>query len=200
MIIALEGLPGAGKTTSAPLVAGRIGAEWAIETTGDHQALDQIYDDARRQDLQVELNFLVLHFRAYRALSEAATTVIDFSPVKDLLFAADMLRGTDRWLFDELYGALYEELRLPDIVLYLGLSPKDCHDRVRLRGRSFEKAMSLERLERMERLYRQRLSELGRVVLPVDLDSEMTRDEVADVLVSRLELDRQLTPGSEKRS
>ncbi len=183
MLIALEGLPGAGKTTSVDLVAARLGARGLQETTQDHPFLDSVYDDARRYDLEVELAFLLLHAGAYRRLDRTSTTVTDYSPAKDVLFARDMLDGEDLELWLRAYEHVYRELPLPDLTVFLRLPPEACLQRVRARGRDFEARMTLERLARMEHLYESELSTLGQDVRVLDVSSQWRPDDVADEIV-----------------
>ena len=196
MVIALEGLPGAGKTTTAGLVADRLGAATLRETTGDHPFLQQVYDDIDRDDFTVELTFLVVHANPYRRLSRDGLTVCDFSPAKDILFAEDMLSGDDLRLFTQTYAHVYRDHPLPDVAIYLDASPALCHDRVqeRLRSdpsRSFELGMTLERLERMRARYvsAMELSAhfFGHRELSVPITPEQSPDEVVDAVVTALD-------------
>lgn len=186
MLIAIEGLPGSGKTTSTRLLAERLGASAVTETTADHPFLKSVYEDEDRHDFQVELAFLLLHFGGYRAINRGSLAVSDFSPVKDLLFAWDMLRGHDLALFEQVYERLYDAHPPPDVVLFLDLPPADCLDRVRARGRDFEASMSRERLDRMHSHYEQHLDKLGLEVLRIPLGPGPTPEEVVDMLLGAL--------------
>jgi deoxyadenosine/deoxycytidine kinase len=191
MVVAIEGLPGAGKTTAAGLVAARLGVPALRETTGDHPFLQQVYQDEKRDDLTVELAFLLVHGNAYRLLDRSKMTICDFSPAKDLLFAEDMLDGEDRRLFESLYGHLYRGVSLPEIVVYLNVDPAICLDRVRHRmqlepGRAFEAGMTLGRLQRMEQRYRAGVSRLGQVGITLDIDHDLGPADVAERIVDHL--------------
>jgi deoxyadenosine/deoxycytidine kinase len=184
MLIALEGLPGAGKTTSVELVADRLGGNPLQEATQDHPFLESVYDDDRRHDLEVELAFLLLHAGAYRRADRSGTTVTDYSPAKDVLFARDMLYSEDLDLWLRAYHHFYRELPLPDLTVFLRLPPEECLRRVRRRGRDFEARMTMERLQRMQSLYESNLESLGQDVAVLDVRRGAQPDDVADAIVS----------------
>jgi deoxyadenosine/deoxycytidine kinase len=176
MIIALEGLPGAGKTSTAELLAKRLEVQAVCETTQNHPFLDSVYREDARHDLEVELAFLLLHSSAWRAIDRSAVTLTDFSPVKDVLFAEAMLSDPpDKALFDHAYQRLYEGYRPADVVVYLRARPDLCIERVHGRyeedeRREFEKSMGVEHLAHIEHFYERGLKTLGDEVLVLDLD------------------------------
>ncbi|MEA2275774.1 MAG: hypothetical protein QOC78_734 [Solirubrobacteraceae bacterium] len=196
MVIALEGLPGVGKTTTAGLLADRLAAKAVLETTADHPFLHQVYDDDDRDDLTVELTFLIVHANPYRRLDRSALTVCDFSPAKDELFAQDMLAGEDLRLFEEVYARTYRAHPLPNVAVYLRADPGLCLERVQERmrrepTRSFEAGMTLERLRRMEERYDDALQRLGQQSLVCHVERHMTADAVVRAVA---ELLRQRVP------
>jgi len=183
MVIALEGLPGAGKTTSAVLLGQRLGAEVSCETTQDHPFLTTVYDHARRYDLQVELGFLLLHSAAYREIPADRTAVTDFSPVKDRFFAEDMLSGSDLDLFERVYAQLYAGRPTPELVVFLDATPELCMERVERRlardpKRAFEQNLDIQALRRMHETYERRLEELGERVLRLPISNDLSEDDV----------------------
>ena len=158
-----------------------------LETTHDHPFLSTVYDDAERYDLEVELAFLLLHHAAYRRLNRSHTVVLDFSPVKDLLFAEAMLSGKDRAVFEALYEHVYAPFAPPDLVVYLDASPELSFQRVMTRletepDRRFEAEMDIDRLRLMCQLYDARLAELGREVVRLEVTGSQDPDYVADAL------------------
>jgi deoxyguanosine kinase len=195
VIVALEGVPGSGKTTSAYLLARRLGVPAVCETTHDHPFIETIYDDTGRYDMQVELAFLLLHNAGYRRIPQEATVVTDYSPAKDLLFAEAMLAGRDLELFGDLYEQLYADLPAPELVLYLDASPDLCLERVRQRletdpARTFEMRMDITRLRIMRDIYEARMAELGARVLRYTVGSADTESQVTDGLVNLVERER----------
>jgi deoxyadenosine/deoxycytidine kinase len=175
VIVAFEGLPGAGKTTTAHLLAAQLGFTAITESTHDHPFLESVYRDGERNDLEIELAFLLLHAGAWRAIDPRVSTVCDFTPVKDLLFARDTLtERADLALFETAYERLNRGAWLADIVVYLRATPELAHARVRGRyeqdpHRRFEEAMEIKRLLAIERQYAAHHDQLGRVVLDLDV-------------------------------
>jgi thymidylate kinase len=149
----------------------------------------------------VELAFLLLHANAWRSIDPARRTITDFTPIKDRLFARDMLTvKADLALFDAVYARLHDGGNDPDVVIYLKATPELALDRVRTRyerdsHREFEKGMELDRLRRIEGKYDAHRDQLGRRVLVLDLaeillssDSEAeSKQRVADAAVELLQ-------------
>jgi deoxyadenosine/deoxycytidine kinase len=192
MVIALEGLPGAGKTTAAPLVAHMLGAQVITETTADHPFLRQVYDDNDRDDLTTELAFLLVHANPYRRLDRTELAVCDFSPAKDELFAEDMLGGDDLQLFKDVYRRTYRGFELPDVTVLLRAEPELCLDRVMKRmeadpSRSFEIGLTIGRLRRMGDRYEHGRRRLGQRSLVYDVHAEDDERAVAAGVVSLLQ-------------
>ena len=191
MIIALEGLPGAGKTTAAGLLAERLGALALRETTGDHPFLQQVYDDGDRDDLTVELSFLIVHANPFRRIDRSRLTICDFSPAKDVLFAEEMLVAADLDLFRTVYDRVYEAHPLPEAVVYIRATPELCFDRIRRRmlldpARAFEAGMTVDRLRSMQSRYESGIRRLGQEVLTVEADAQLGPLDQATVIVEAL--------------
>jgi deoxyadenosine/deoxycytidine kinase len=187
MLIALEGVPGAGKTTSTRLVSELLGASALVESTGVHPFLDSVYDEENRFDLEIELAFLLLHAGAYRRIDRSRTTIADFSPAKDVIFAEDLLAPADFELWLGVYDRLYAELPPPDLVVFLRLPPEVCLERIGTRGREFEHGLTLGRLQRLEQLYEQNLDGLADRTVVLDLTAEECPDQVAGAVAAAIE-------------
>ncbi len=185
-VISLEGLPGAGKSTTARALGERLGVAHLEEATRHNPYLDEVYVPGRF-DLPVELAFLLLHFRAWQRIDRSRVTVCDFSPVKDRLFALDTLQGNDLELFESVFARLYLEVPAQaDVVVFLDVPSKECLARARRRGRPQEALMDVERLDGLRALYLEHLDALvvrvERVAGGAGVGVEAVVDRVIDVL------------------
>lgn len=182
MIISLEGLPGAGKTTTAKLIAEMRGWEYHHERSADHPFLDAFYSDIERYKFETELCFLLLHYHQLRDLDPARPIVLDYSPVKDLIFADLNLREVDYDLFVSLYERTSGSLPLPDVAVFLELGLDHTLDRIQKRGRKYEQDIEPEYIRSLGDAYQARYSGLGQRVELVKVAPTATRDDIASAV------------------
>src|SRR6266446_6288505 len=100
MIIAVEGPIGSGKTTTATLLADRMGVPAILENTVAHPFLQDFYADPAKHAIQTELAFLLIHYHQLNDLPQAVHIVTDFAPAKDLAFAIMNLTDSELNLFE----------------------------------------------------------------------------------------------------
>jgi deoxyguanosine kinase len=141
--IAIEGPIGVGKTTLAQLLAERVGARLVLEPVEENPFLAQFYDDARKYAFQTQLFFLLSRFQQQQALHQqelfTASTIADYLFAKDRIFAALTLDANELALYDRLYGALGPRVVKPDLVIYLQARVDVLMQRIKRRGRAYER-------------------------------------------------------------
>jgi deoxyadenosine/deoxycytidine kinase len=179
MIVALEGLPGSGKSTTAELLGQTSRLAYAHERSSDHPFLDAFYSNIERYKFETELCFLLLHYHQYRDLDPALDVVLDYSPVKDLVFADLNLEGDDYELFSQTYARTSGSLPAPEVVIFLQLDIDLVLQRIAARGRPYERGIDPGYLAQLASAYERRLFELGERVERVLVTPEMARDKVA---------------------
>ncbi|MBS1845661.1 MAG: deoxynucleoside kinase [Actinobacteria bacterium] len=184
MTISLEGLPGSGKTTTAELLAGMIGVDFAHERSADVPFLDDFYRDVERYTFETELCFVLVHYHQYRDLQ--GSTILDFSPVKDLVFADVNLAGREYELFRSIYDHTSGSCPPPDFAIFLELETKHLLERIEQRGRAYEVGFDGTYLEAVGEGYLRRFEELGDQVGRVRVLRDDTRDDVADAVRTAL--------------
>jgi len=149
LYVIFEGSMGSGKSTTAKRLAERYSSNLMHEETKLHPFISDFYADQRKYAFETELNFLLIHYhqliKAEAAGIFTSDVYADFLFDKDWIFADVTLRDNEHeyQLFLELYSYLKERIRKPDLVVYLRAPTDLIFDRIRKRGRDFEKSIDL---------------------------------------------------------
>jgi len=143
--IAIEGVIGVGKTTLVRLLQPRFYAETVLEAFDENPFLSDFYGDRARYAFQTQLFFLLSRYRqqqvAARQLALGAL-ISDYFFEKDRLFAHLNIESSDELeMYDRLYEALAEKVRVPDLVVYLRAHVDTLMARIAMRDRTFERQM-----------------------------------------------------------
>lgn len=178
MYIAIEGCIASGKSSTAGLLAERLGFAQVKEQTSQHPFIAQFYADVERFAFETELAFALIHYHQLHQLRDA-DIVADFSPAKDIVFAEMNLAGEELQMFMSLYEMLSRRVPQPDVTIFLDLPVEECRRRCIARGRPFEAGIKIEYLERLREFYLQYLSQLGREVRVLEIHPKESQDEVA---------------------
>ncbi len=155
--IVVEGPIGAGKTSLARELAGRLEADLLLEQPEDNPFLSRFYEDMPRFALPTQLTFLFQRADQLRELAQLdlfrQPTVSDFLLDKDPLFARLNLRDDEFILYEKVYRHLKPQTATPDLVIYLQAPVATLVERVRMRGVDFEQAIPDEYLARLADAY-----------------------------------------------
>lgn len=155
--IVVEGPIGVGKTSLARKLAQRMDAEMVLENPEENPFLPKFYEDRKRYALPVQLFFLVSRVEQARRLNQGElftpATVADFMLEKDLLFARLTLDDAEFRLYRQLYDGLKPQATAPDLVIYLQAKPSALMERVKKRGRSYERPLHETYLSDLSKAY-----------------------------------------------
>ena len=158
--IAIAGNIGVGKSTLTALLSQRLGWEPFYEAVADNPYLADFYQDMTRYAFHSQIFFLSRRLRHHRRLLDFPGSVVqDRSVYEDAEIFARALHdqgnivSRDYHTYRELYEVLIQFLPPPDLVVYLRASVPTLLERIAMRGRTFERAIATDYLERLNRLY-----------------------------------------------
>ena len=158
--VAVAGNVGVGKSTLTAMLAESLGWEPFYEAVGDNPYLADFYKDMRRWSFHSQIFFLSRRLRHHRQLLDHPNSVVqDRSVYEDAeVFARNLYRqgNMDQRDYDtycDLYETMGKFLPPPDVVVYLKASVETLLERIRLRGREFERDIDPSYLRQLNNLY-----------------------------------------------
>ncbi len=173
--VAVEGPIGVGKTTLARLLHDAFGAEVLLEVFEENPFLSDFYADRERYAFQTQIFFLLSRYRQQSRVVPATLAngplISDYLLAKDWLFAHLNVRNDELAVYEQLYAALSERVPTPDLVVYLRASTDVLMQRIALRDRPYERAMSRDYIEDVRQAYERFFSTYGEApLLVIDTD------------------------------
>jgi deoxyadenosine/deoxycytidine kinase len=155
--VAIEGVIGVGKTTLATLLAKKWSAHLKLEVVEENPFLEQFYQDMRGYAFQTQLFFLLSRHKQQSDLKQydlfMERVVSDYLFAKDRIFANITLDDNELALYKRLADLLERDVPKPDVVVYLQASVDALMERIRRRGREFERDMSREYIDTLNEAY-----------------------------------------------
>lgn len=155
--VAIEGVIGVGKTTLAKRLAKSLDAAILLEVVEENPFLARFYDDPEAYAFQTQIFFLLSRYRQQLELSQrdlfAGSVVADYIFAKDQIFATINLSEEELSLYRTIVPLLEARLAKPELVVYLQATTDVLLERIKRRGRSFEREISREYLETLSEAY-----------------------------------------------
>ena len=154
--IVVEGPIGVGKTTLASRLAEDMKASLVLERADENPFLEKFYVNPRQMALHTQLFFLLQRKQQMEGIAGSRgedRIVADFLLEKDRLFAEATLSDTEFRLYDQIYQAVISASPKPDLVVYLQAPIEVLLQRIRKRGRRFEKPIDTTYLHQLSDAY-----------------------------------------------
>ena len=174
--IAIEGNIGAGKTTFCNRIADDFNCQLILESFEDNPFLPFFYQNPERYAFPVELFFMTeRHKQLQEGLLEQELfkkgTIADYFFLKTLLFARNNLKTEERRLFSRLFDVLNNSFPKPDLLVYLHRSVDILRENIDKRGRSYEKDITNDYLQKIQNTYFEFFrTEMSIPILIVDIE------------------------------
>jgi deoxyadenosine/deoxycytidine kinase len=160
IFIAVAGNIGTGKTTLTQMLSQRFGWKAHFEAVTDNPYLADFYGDMSRWSFPLQIFFLNNRFKAHQTVSKGTDSAIqDRSIYEDAnIFARNLyeqgsMEERDYRNYLELYETMCQYLTPPDLVIYLRKSLPKLKERIKLRGRDYERAIPDVYLANLNRYY-----------------------------------------------
>jgi len=177
--IVIEGNIGVGKTSLSKKLSNDLNKELIIEGFMDNPFLEKYYNNPERYALNVELTFLTDRCRQLNNFNNqmnffSSGIIADYDIFKSLVFAGVSLNEIDFNLFRNIFYFMTKDLFKSDLVIYLIQSSDQLLKNISKRGRSFEKTISRNYLDKINTAYLKHIktnSDLNVIYIDVsDLD------------------------------
>lgn len=155
--IVIEGPIGVGKSSLATRLAEDFESELILEEIDENPFLEQFYQRPREAALSTQLYFLMHRAKQIQHLRQGNifthSKVSDYLIEKDQLFAQVTLTPTEFDLYLQVYEHMMVESPKPDLVVYLQAPVTTLLERIRKRGRNFERFIEANYLEQLNEAY-----------------------------------------------
>ncbi len=155
--IVVEGPIGVGKTSLAQRLSDEFGSSLLLEQVDDNPFLERFYQNPREAALSTQLHFLLQRTRQLQDFKQAdifsPVRVADFLIEKDRLFAQVTLNSSEYELYEQIYSHMTIDAPIPDLVVYLQAPIEVLLQRIRKRGRGYERLIESAYLEQLNEAY-----------------------------------------------
>jgi deoxyadenosine/deoxycytidine kinase len=159
MLIVVDGMTAAGKTTIVELLAGRLGFEVMQEEFRDKfDLLNRFSQDSGKWCFPMQLNFLITRYAQFLVATEGGDFILDRSIYSDLIYGQlyrDMSLLSEKQFsaYKHMYTNMIENLPEPDCIVLLQCPFDEIVRRIVARGRSDEIALGRDYWRGLYRAY-----------------------------------------------
>lgn len=155
--IVVEGPIGVGKTSLVEMIGDSFGSRIILERVTDNPFLPRFYQNPARYAFQAQMFFLLSRYQQQQELSQQElfnqSIVCDYLFAKDRIFASVNLEDDELVLYQQMYELIDQRVPRPDLVIYLQAPTEVLQQRIKLRGRGYEREISRDYIEAINDAY-----------------------------------------------
>jgi deoxyadenosine/deoxycytidine kinase len=176
--LAVAGNIGAGKSSIVDFLSQRYEIEPFFEPNEANPYLEDFYGNMERWSFHSQVYFLTAKFKLHKELDASPQNVIqdrtiweDAEIFAENLYQQDTMSERDYQTYRKLYTAIQDQIRPPDLMIYLRCPVSTVKKRIAMRGREMEQDIPTEYLERLHDLYESWIADYSLsplVILPTD--------------------------------
>ena len=197
---AVAGNIGSGKSTLTGLLAERFAWRPYYEHVEGNPYLADFYADMGRWAFHLQVYFLSKRFQHHQEILASPVSVIqDRTIYEDAeIFARNLhenghIDGRDHENYRELFDTMIQFLDPPDLLIYLRTSVHVLVERIRSRGREYERSIPVEYLAQLDRHYEDWIARYDlSPVLVVETDASNLVAEEAELASVAARIQRRL--------
>ncbi len=156
--IAIEGNIGAGKTTLSHILSKHYSARLILEEFADNPFLPKFYENPQQYAFPLELFFMAERFKQQKDFVMQkdlfqSLTISDYLFTKCLLFAKVTLPDDEFRLYQRLFDIMFQQLIMPDILIYLHSPVSKLQENIKKRNRPYEQKIPDDYLFSIQETY-----------------------------------------------
>jgi deoxyadenosine/deoxycytidine kinase len=155
--IVVEGPIGVGKTSLVQMLGEEFASRVVLEKAGENPFLPKFYTNPANLAFQTQMFFLLSRYQQQRELAQqelfSQSVICDYLFAKDRIFASVNLDDDEMVLYQQIYSLLDQRIPRPDLAIYLQSPTEVLQQRIRMRGRSYEREISREYIEAVNEAY-----------------------------------------------
>jgi len=158
--IAVAGNIGSGKSSIVEFLCQKYDLEPFFEPNDQNPYLEDFYFDMDRWSFHSQIYFLAAKFKLHQELDQLSYSVVqdrtiweDAEIFAENLYRQKQMSTRDYNTYRTLYESIRDQVRPPDLMLYMRCPVKTVRKRINSRGRQMEENIPLPYLRRLHRLY-----------------------------------------------
>ena len=146
-----------GKTSLALKLAETLNAEALLENAEENPFLRKFYQDPKKYSFQAQIFFLLRRYQRALDITQMdlfkRTMISDYLFDKDRIFARANLDDDEFWLYEQLFQLLRKRIKPPDLVIFLQATTDVLVERIKKRGKKYERGISTKYLEEINQAF-----------------------------------------------